>query len=112
MRYAKTISEDKREATILTEDGGVASIHHNGSHLITTRYQDRVNHFDDDEMWEILSESKQYLKDWKGKHEVNEEMIHDALAWLCPTERDWYEEDFYLFTTEFNHQQNKRRADA
>jgi hypothetical protein len=107
MRCAKLISNN--EATIVTEDGGVATVHHNGQNLVTTYYQLRVEQFDDD-MWDILQEGKQYLKNWTSKQEVDEDTIHAALEWLCPTERNWVEEDYYLFTTEFNHQQNKRRA--
>lgn len=109
MRYAKIISDNGTEATVLTEDGGVASIHHNGVCTITTYYKQRVDYFDDTEMWEKLSSSKQQVKEWRGRHEISIDMIIDALEWLCPSERDWVEEDYYLFTTEFNHQQNKRR---
>jgi hypothetical protein len=108
MRYAK--QKTGNEMTIVTEDGGVVTVHHNGTHMITTYYQDRVEQFDEN-MWEELDSSKQYLHDWKGKQEVDDEIVQDALEWLSPMDNDFVEEDYYLFTTEFNHQQNKRRAD-
>lgn len=108
MRYAKQVSEDGAEVVVVTEDGGVASATLSGGYMVTTYCQDRTSSFDED-MWEVLAEGKQYKKDWKKKQEVDQEIIEDALRWLCPSEIDWIEEDYYLLTTEFNHQQNKRR---
>lgn len=109
MRYAKQTVDDG--VVILTEYGGVVTVHHNGSHMLTTYFNDKVEQFDDN-MWEELESSKQWLRDWKKKQEVDDEIVQDALEWLSPMDNDFIEEDYYLFTTEFNHQQNKRRTDA
>lgn len=79
------IITSKDEADLFLDDGGVASFHHNGENMLTTYYQDRVDQdtlSDDESIWDVLSEGKQYCKDWHGEHELTQEMIDDAVAWL------------------------------
>ena len=69
------------ECDIFMSDGGVASIHHNGEHIITTYYQDRCDS-EDEYIWEKLSEGKVYCKDWEGEDKITDEMLEDAVQWL------------------------------
>ncbi len=83
---AKVIFTSESEADIFISDGGVATLHHNGEHIITTYYQDRVvaeELNNDESIWEKLSEGKAYIKDWEGRDIIDDEMIEDAVNWLC-----------------------------
>lgn len=71
--------------TVLMDDGGIAEMHHNGEHWVSTYFQDRCNAMFDDEMWIGLADSKQYIKDWEEKKSVDTEMLMDALSWLDPS---------------------------
>jgi hypothetical protein len=82
MKYA-IYKHSENEVDIILEDGGVATVHHNGEHLLTTYYQDRV-HAIDDEMWDVLADGNTYTKDWNDKQVVDAEVIDDAIDWLCP----------------------------
>jgi len=68
------------DTDIRVADGGVAYIYHNQEHLVTNYFHDRTT----DEVidWDKLTEGKISLKDWEEQHEVTNEMIEDALAWL------------------------------
>ena len=72
---------DENEVDIFMSDFGVATMHHNGEHMLTTYYQDRVeeNH---PELWEKLNEGKSYMTDWIDKQEFDDEMMMDAILWL------------------------------
>ena len=84
MKY-RIIKTSITDFDIITEDGGVASVHHNGENLCTNYYQSRLTDIDcDDDIWEQLSEGKIYHKDWT-KNESNQEIITDALNWLVVT---------------------------
>ena len=75
--------ESKTNAIIIVEDGGIATIHHNGFHLLTTYYQDRADKFTfDDAMWDKLAEGKEYLHDWEDKQVIDKKVIQDAIEWL------------------------------
>lgn len=113
MRYAINFSEDapdNTEATIFVEDGGVVAVHHQGEHLLSTMYQDRVEIFDG-EMWEALGEGKAYVKSWKDKQTIDQEVINHAIEWLCPMCEVFTEVEFYNLVSEFNHNQRKKQAD-
>jgi len=73
---------DSDDITIRTDDGGVASIHHNEDHFVTTYYQSRDSNKEVD--WQNLADGKAYFKDWdKDKDDgIDDEMIEDALRWL------------------------------
>ena len=84
MKY-RIIKTSDTDFDIITEDGGVASVHYNGEKLCTNYYQSRLTDIDcDDDIWEQLSEGKIYNKDWTEK-ESNQEIITDALNWLVVT---------------------------
>lgn len=86
---AKVEYTDSTEADVFMSDGGVATMHHNGEHIITTYYQRRVvaeemEQEGIEDIWEFLSEGKAYCKDWEGEDKVTMEMIKDAVHWLAP----------------------------
>jgi len=68
-------------------DGGIASIHHNGNNFLTTYIQNRVTPDDlrNPDLWntDVITDSKQYIKDWKPtqKH-ISSKMVLDAARWL------------------------------
>lgn len=84
----RVIEDGDAEYTIVVEDGGVATLHHNGHHMLTTYYQDRITEeTSKDEIWDELAEGKAYIKDWEGITEAPtkkelEEMVMDAVDWL------------------------------
>lgn len=101
MQYS--IINDSDDTTIILEDGGVATIHSNGEHLITTYYQSRVEKFTfDDEMWGILDEGKQYVRDWVGQTKVTDALILDALRWLALGVNDFTEVNSHQLISNFN----------
>jgi hypothetical protein len=71
------------DTDIFMSDGGVATLHHNGEHMVTTYYQDRITseRYAED-MWDELAEGKTYCKDWEGEDKTTTEMITDAILWL------------------------------
>lgn len=103
MRYSIYYEEDAptTEAIIFVEDGGLVTTHHNGECLISTMYQDRVDVFDG-EMFDRLESSKQYIKPWRKKQTIDQEVIDHALDWLCPFSEGFTHVDFYILVSEFN----------
>lgn len=93
MRYAKFISKDGREGTIIAEDGGIVDVHHNGEHVVATLYQDRVKKFDD-QMWDKLGEGKSQSKDFENKDTLDDEIVVFAQNWLCPSATTWEEAEY------------------
>lgn len=74
---------------VIVQDGGIATCHNNGFHLITEYYQDRIEkeNVGSENFWDILAEGKMYVKDWEDKQEWDEEVVQDMLEWLyCATE--------------------------
>ena len=96
-------SANEEETNIFTEDGGVASIYLNEDegHMTTIYYQSRVTLFDR-YMWYEIDEGKSYLKDWKGESVVTEEMVQDALNWLCPDADSYREVDVLVLKDNYN----------
>ncbi len=92
---AKVLYVDASEADILMEDGGTANLYNNQEHMCTIYYQnrapvgvwDRTNILCEDYVQAGLSEGKGYVKDWPQKQEIDDEMIQDAVNWLCTMER-------------------------
>jgi len=74
------IFNNSTEAEIRLSDGGIATCRHNGDHMVSDYYQERTRSSEID--WEELAESKIYCEDWDDKHEVDQEMIENALKWL------------------------------
>lgn len=83
VKYA-VVTTDKTEMMVIVQDGGIATCHHNGSHIITEYYQDRIekDNVGSEEFWDILGEGKMYIKDWEEKQEWDEEVVQDMLNWL------------------------------
>lgn len=106
MRYAIHYENDARtEATIFLEDGGIATIHHNGEHLLTTTYQDKPKIFNAD-MWDVLSEGSIYINDWENKQSIDREVIEHALNWLCPFQDTFTFVDFSKLVQDYNKRKN------
>ena len=83
------------EATIRTADGGIATCHHSGEHIITSYYQSRTTAVEPD--FDELAEGKMYLKDWEDKQEIDSEVIMDALAWLVMPQPEFKITEHLLF---------------
>ncbi len=84
---AKVIYSNNQEADVMMSDGGVATFHHNGEHMLTTYYQDRVvaEELEEDEtIWDRIGQGKASCNAWEDKQEVDDEMIEDAIEWLAP----------------------------
>ncbi|MEY4572165.1 MAG: hypothetical protein RLZ10_1391 [Bacteroidota bacterium] len=88
VRYA-VISDSDTEMMVIVQDGGIATCHHNGNHIITEYYQDRIDreNVGKEEFWDILAEGKMYVNDWEDKQTWDDEVVQDILGWLyCSTE--------------------------
>jgi hypothetical protein len=110
MKYKVNRTYQDSSFDVITEDGGVASIHHNGNNFVTTYYPLRLgdcdmnwtarNYF----VWSDLSNHKTQFKDWVGEHwePLEIEMILDALDWLVfPKPIDGWEQDQTIWTDFF-----------
>lgn len=81
------VVHDSRAMDIFLLDGSVASIHHNGERFLTTYIQNRVSPDDlrNPDLWnlDVLTESKQMIKDWSMSEKfISSKMIYDAARWL------------------------------
>jgi hypothetical protein len=87
---------------VITEDGGIASVYHNGENITTNYYQLRLTDIDKDEyLWDALSCAKIYYRDWDDGV-GNDEIVNDALNWLVfPSPKNW-ELDNTIFQDIFN----------
>ncbi len=83
VKYA-VIPSDETEMMVIVQDGGIATCHHNGSHILAEYYQDRIEkeNVGSEEFWDILAEGKMYCKDWEEKQTWDEEVVKDMLEWL------------------------------
>jgi len=93
------------DITILVEDGGIASIHKTedaSERYLTSYYQNNCDYpLMDSEMWDRLNEGKVYLKDWFNKTKIDQDMIDDALMWLCPHADGFEQVEFGFLTNQF-----------
>jgi hypothetical protein len=89
MKY-RIIKHSPMEVDVVTEDGGIATIYHNEENMVTMYYQDRLTTISPKEdIWEQLSYSKAYMKDWDASIEL-EDIIKNALEWLVfPAPQSW-----------------------
>jgi hypothetical protein len=97
MRYR--INRDYTDGSfdVIVEDGGIASIYHNGSNFVSVYFVVRLSNCDRfvRDIWNELSfSSVQYQKDWTQESTENE-MIEDALRWLVfpPPQEGWQQDD-------------------
>lgn len=101
MQYS--VIKDSDDTTIILEDGGIATIHNNGEHLITTYFQSRVDKFTfDDDMWSKLDDGKQYIRDWAGQTKVTDALILDALRWMAIGVNEFTEVNSHHLISNFN----------
>lgn len=109
MKYTaiKTASGGKfKEALVLVEDGGVATLHHNDNYIIGTFYVDRADEISED-MFDKLAEGKVYLHDFMDKQEVDDDAIMECLNWLMVPSPDEVWE--YIRPSDFITQFNKSK---
>jgi hypothetical protein len=111
-RIVKSIFDDSFD--VISEDGGVVSIHHNGNGFVSTYYHGRLTDImpktllnPEQYIWDFLSHFPQSMKDWEPFSEQDEakwfqEMLQDALSFLVfPAPAEGWEEDDYLFVEFF-----------
>jgi hypothetical protein len=111
-RIVKSIFDDSFD--VISEDGGVVSIHHNGDGFVSTYYHVRwvdimfkslIN--PEQHIWDALSQFPTSMKDWEPFPEEEEarcfqEMVEDALSFLVfPAPAEGWEEDSDLFVQFF-----------
>lgn len=78
---------------IITEDGGIVSVHHNGENLVSTYYQTRLTDIRGGDIWDELAEGKAYVKDWDEDTE-QDEIVRAALDWLVfPAPAIWVHDE-------------------
>jgi len=92
MNYAVDLSEDKKYAVIVTEDGGACTITNEGDSCIIRMFQHKIETEYTDDIFELLSNGRVYLKKMAGT-EVNDSMINYCIDWLIPMD-DFTEVDF------------------
>jgi hypothetical protein len=83
------IPSDSTEMMVIIEDGSIATCYHNGSHILTEYYQNRIDKetIEDENFWDKLADGNIYCKDWKNKQIWDNEIINDMLKWLyCSTD--------------------------
>jgi hypothetical protein len=101
MKYA--VHTDQGDTTLILENGGIATFHNNGEHLVATYYQGRPEMFTFDyKMWNNLDEDKVYLHDWHTKQHFDGEALIDALKWMCMFCDTFDETDFQTLVDEYN----------
>lgn len=78
---------------IITEDGGIVSVHHNGENLVSTYYQTRLTEIKGYHIWDELAEGKAYVKEWDEDTD-EDEIVKDALDWLVfPAPAIWVHDE-------------------
>lgn len=88
MKYRIT-NQKEMDFDIITEDGGIASVYHNGENLVTMYYQNRLTEIKDGDVWGQLADGKAYIKDWEDDIE-RDVIIRHALDWLVfPAPLSW-----------------------
>lgn len=100
IKYA-VISTDDSNSIVIMEDGGIATAYHNGSHMVSEYYQERLTPEmmnDMNDMWYNLAEGKAYYKDWESKDTFDKDILEAMTSWLMvsserielvPVSLDW-----------------------
>ncbi len=95
MKYRVNINGADDGFDVITEDGDVVSLHHNGDNWVSTYYGTRLYSCDaNNYVWDELSQGSVYLNDWDHEPTVSE-AINDALTWMvfpAPAE-GWQQDD-------------------
>lgn len=97
MKAAIQYLEGTTQCVIRTEDGGIATCHHNGAHMLTEYYHERSQEREPN--WDELAKHKMSIKDWESKQEIDTEIIMDALNWLVMPQPKFEISEHYLFET-------------
>jgi hypothetical protein len=97
MRYRINRGYTDDSFDVIVEDGGIASIYHNGSNFVSVYFVARLSDCDRfvrDIYGELSFFNQQYYKDWTEESTENE-MIEDALRWLVfpSPEEGWQQDD-------------------
>lgn len=104
MNYGVEISDDKKYAVIVTEDGGACTITNEGAICMIRMFQHKIETMYDDDIFELLSQGRVYLKRMPGT-EVDDNMIDYCLDWLMPF-TDSYEVAFDDLINQLNKKNN------
>lgn len=85
-------NDSEQNTIILCEDGGVATLHHNGEHIIAELYQNRITKDTDlSTMFEELAEGKMYIQDYPEDNQVYPNHIKECAEWLyASTEQELF----------------------
>ena len=95
MKY-KILYISEHDFDVIVEDGGIASVNDEFGYYNVTYYQSRISpDMQEDEIQEVLHESKCYIKDYTDSA-TRQEVIADALQWLCVGVTEW-EQDNNIF---------------
>lgn len=100
MNYAIQISDDKSDAIVIAENGGVCTITCDNSVCRVRMFQDKIEAEYNDDIWELLSQGRVYLKRFSG-NEISYSMIEYCIEWLIPMD-DFTEVDFDSLVLELN----------
>lgn len=101
MKYRINDSYQDNSIDIITEDGGIACVYHNGENLVTHYYQTKLTDISKDNyVWDELSNGSIYCNDWDGEP-TRDEIVSDALSWLASSVTEW-ELDNTIFQDIFN----------
>lgn len=94
-------NDSEQNTTILCENGGVATLHFNGEHMVAELYQKRITKDTDLlTMFDELSEGKKYIEDYPNDNQVYPNHIKECAEWLyIPT-------DEHLFCFEVHYERN------
>jgi hypothetical protein len=113
MKYKVNRTYQDASFDVITEDGGVASVHHNGNNFVTTYYSLRLGDCNTDNiLWDDLANDKTQFKDWVGEYfdPLEIEMILDALDWLVfPHPQEGWVQDNTIWTEFFPNLDLKQR---
>ena len=69
------------EGVVVLEDGGIGTLHHNGSYMVTECYQSRLETFDVD-VWEYLGNGKMYVNEWPEYQTIHNNLLDNIVKWL------------------------------
>jgi hypothetical protein len=84
-----TENDSEQNTLIVCDDGGVATLHHNGEHIIAELYQNRITKDTDlSNMFDELGEGKMYIQDYPNDDVVHPSHIKDCAKWLYVADFD------------------------
>lgn len=97
MLYRIVRSKEDESFDVIVEDGGIASVHHNGIGWITTYHKIRLTVFDSfKEFIEEAELHEQFFGEYSNE-EAEQTIIQDALNWLVFPRPQVWEQSEELF---------------